>query len=209
MKKHNFSAGPSILANEVITQAAKSVKEIDDFGLSILEISHRSNQFVDIMNTAQKLVKDLLNISDDYAVLFLQGGASLQFYMSSLNFLKPNGKAGYIDTGTWSQKAIQEAKKNGATVIVASSKEKNYSFIPKNIKLKEKIDYLHFTSNNTIYGGFLLIIHPLNTVFLYKFVIILLHSSSSLFLGTSINGFTFIPNCSISLSTCSSIPCNF
>lgn len=151
MKKHNFSAGPSILANTVVEEASKSVIELNNIGLSLLEISHRSNDFTNIINEAKELTKELLNISNDYEILFLQGGASLQFYMSALNFSHTNG-GGYINTGTWSQKAIKESKKVGKTTIIASSEDKNYNYIPKNILIQEKIDYLHFTSNNTIYG---------------------------------------------------------
>ena len=152
MKIHNFSAGPSILANTVINQASKSVLDLDEIGLSVLEISHRSNEFKNIINEAQTLIKELLQIPKNYEVLFLQGGASLQFYMSALNFSKKNGFAGYIDTGVWSQKAIQEASKITNVITVASSKDNNYTYIPKKINIKKRLDYLHFTSNNTIYG---------------------------------------------------------
>ena len=152
MKKHNFSAGPSILEKNVIKQAAQSILELNNIGLSILEISHRSDDFIDIITESKQLVKELLNISDEYEILFLQGGASLQFYMSALNFSRKGGITGYIDTGSWSTKAIKEAKKIGKTIIVASSRDKNHTYIPKNINLQEKMDYLHFTSNNTIYG---------------------------------------------------------
>ena len=153
MKIHNFSAGPSILPKSVIKEASKAVIELNGIGLSLLEISHRSNYFTEIIEEAKELTKELLNISDDYEVLFLQGGASLQFYMSALNFSSANGKCGYIDTGTWSSKAITESKKlDGQTIIIASSKDKNYNYIPKKIIEKKNLDYLHFTSNNTIYG---------------------------------------------------------
>jgi len=151
MKKHNFSAGPSILANNVIKEAAKSVSELNNIGLSLLEISHRSQDFIDIINEAKRLTKKLLNISDNYEVLFLQGGASLQFYMSALNFSKQHG-GGYIDTGIWSQKAIKESQKIGKTHVIASSSDNSYCYIPKKIHIDKQIDYLHFTSNNTIYG---------------------------------------------------------
>jgi phosphoserine aminotransferase len=152
MKKHNFSAGPSILERHVIEQSSRAALEINNSGLSLLEISHRSQDFISIIEEAKALTKELLNISEDYEILFLQGGASLQFYMAALNFSKPNGIAGYIDTGTWSKKAIEESKKIGRTITLASSVDKKYSYIPKNIVNKEKLDYLHFTSNNTIYG---------------------------------------------------------
>ena len=152
MKQHNFSAGPSILAENVIEQASKSVLEINNSGLSILEISHRGSVFTNIMHEAQKLTKELLNIPENYEVLFLQGGASLQFYMCALNFLKTGGAGGYIDTGTWSKKAIIESKKVGKTVVINSSEDTNYTYIPKNIIINQPLDYIHFTSNNTIYG---------------------------------------------------------
>tara|TARA_B100000700_G_C14992244_1_gene831907 strand:+ start:665 stop:1750 length:1086 start_codon:yes stop_codon:yes gene_type:complete len=152
MKQHNFSAGPSILPHTVIEKASKSVLNLNNTGLSILEISHRSKGFVDIINEARKLTKELLNIPNEYEVLFLQGGASLQFYMCALNIAQSSGTGGYIDTGTWSTKAIKEAKKVRKIIIAASSKEDAYTHIPKNVILNEKIDYLHFTSNNTIYG---------------------------------------------------------
>ena len=153
MKIHNFSAGPSILPESVIKEASKAVIELNGIGLSLLEISHRSNYFTEIIEEAKALTKELLNISDDYEVLFLQGGASLQFYMSALNFSNIHGKSGYIDTGTWSSKAITEAKKlEGNTMTIASSKDKNYNYIPKKIIQKQNLDYVHFTSNNTIYG---------------------------------------------------------
>ena len=152
MKIHNFSAGPSILAESVIKEASKAVIELNDIGLSLLEISHRSNHFINIIEEAKALTKELLNISDDYEVLFLQGGASLQFYMSALNLSNSHGKSGYIDTGTWSSKAIEESKKlSGDTITIASSKDKNYNYIPKEIVKQQNLDYIHFTSNNTIY----------------------------------------------------------
>ena len=153
MKIHNFSAGPSVLAESVIKEASKAVIELNDIGLSLLEISHRSKHFTEIIEETKELTKELLNISNDYEVLFLQGGASLQFYMSALNFSNNHGKSGYIDTGTWSSKAIAESKKlGGKTMIIGSSKDKNYNYIPKEIIEKQKLDYVHFTSNNTIYG---------------------------------------------------------
>ena len=152
MKKHNFSAGPSILSKAVMKKASKSVIELNNIGLSILEISHRSSDFIEIMNQAKEITKQLLNIPDSHEVLFLQGGASLQFYMSALNFSRINGNAGYIDTGTWSQKAIKESQKIGKTTIIASSSDKKYNYIPKIIDTDKKLDYIHFTSNNTIYG---------------------------------------------------------
>ena len=152
MKTHNFSAGPSILPQEVIKQASMAIMNINNLDLSILEISHRSKDFIDIINEARELTKQILSIPPEYEVLFLQGGASLQFYMSALNLLQAGGVGGYIDTGTWSAKAIKEANKVGRIHILASSRDKDYKYLPKNIKLDEDIDYLHFTSNNTIYG---------------------------------------------------------
>ena len=151
MKKHNFSAGPSILPKEVINESSKSVAELDTIGLSLIEISHRSKEFISIMNEAQSLVLKLLKLdSSEYKVLFLQGGASMQFLMTAINLL--DKRAGFINTGSWSQKAINEAKIFGEVVEVASSKDKNYNYIPKNISITKKIDYLHLTTNNTIFG---------------------------------------------------------
>ena len=151
MKKHNFSAGPSILANEVFEKASQSVKELNNSGLSLIEISHRSKDFVKIMEEARQLSLELLNLnSDDYTSLFLQGGASTQFLMIAYNFLK--NKAGYINTGTWSVKAMKEAKLFGSVDEIASSQDKNFNYIPKDYKIDGSPDYLHITSNNTIFG---------------------------------------------------------
>ena len=152
MKKHNFSAGPSILAQEVLDQAASAVLNFNNSNLSVLEVSHRGDDFNYVMNTAKLLVKELLNIPQEYEVLFLQGGASLQFYMSALNYMGTHNTGGYIDTGTWSSKAIKEANKTGRSITISSSKDKNYNYIPKDNYISTPIDYLHFTSNNTIYG---------------------------------------------------------
>lgn len=152
MEIHNFSAGPCVLPKSVMAKAAEAVINYNNTGLSIIEMSHRSKDFVAVMDKAVALVKELLEIPDNYDVIFLQGGASLQFYMSALNLLSPNGKAGYINTGTWSNKAIKEAQKIGNIVEVASSKSANYNFIPKGYEVPSNLDYLHFTSNNTIYG---------------------------------------------------------
>ena len=151
MKKHNFCAGPSILPKEVIIQAAESVLDINESGLSLLEISHRSKAFVDIMEEARSLVLELTKLNrKDYSVLFLQGGASTQFSMVPYNILSK--KAAYLDTGSWSSKAIKEAKLFGEITEIASSKDSNYNYIPKNYTISEDCDYFHCTSNNTIYG---------------------------------------------------------
>ena len=152
MTKHNFGAGPCILPKEVLKLASESIINFNEIDLSILEISHRSQDFINVIEKAKKLVIDLLNVPSNYSVLFLQGGASLQFFMSALNLLKKDQTAGYINTGSWSKKALLEAKKIGNVEIIASSEEKGFSFIPKNIIFSDKISYLHFTSNNTIYG---------------------------------------------------------
>ncbi len=147
---HNFSAGPSILPKGVFLEASKAVVEYKDTGLSLLEMSHRGEHFVEIMQEAQNLVKELLGLNDDFKVLFLSGGASTGFYISALNFLKT--RAGYIDTGTWSSKAIKEAKRIAPIEVVASSKDNQYKHIPSIPSDLEGLDYLHITSNNTIYG---------------------------------------------------------
>jgi len=152
MKVHNFSAGPSVLPKEVLEEASKSVLQLKNIGMSILEISHRSSFFIDIINEAKSLTRELLKVPETHDILFLQGGASLQFYMSALNFGQKEGYAGFVDTGIWSQKAIQEAKQVTNPIIIASSKDKQYSYIPKSISIKKNFDYLHLTSNNTIYG---------------------------------------------------------
>ena len=149
MKKHNFSAGPSILPQEVFEQAAQAVLNFNDSGLSILEMSHRSSEFVNVMENARSLVKEVLGVPEHYEVLFLQGGASLGFYISALNFLKE--KASYINTGSWSKKAIKEAKLVGEVDVIASSEDRNFNYIPKNYEVPA-CDYLHITSNNTIFG---------------------------------------------------------
>ena len=152
MKKHNFSAGPSILPQEVFQKAAEAILDFNGMGLSILEISHRSKEFVAVMDDARAIVKRLMNLGDDYEVLYLQGGASLQFLMVPFNLLTTDGKAAYTDTGTWASGAIKEAKKLGNVDVVASSKEANYNFIPKDYTVGSEYDYFHCTSNNTIFG---------------------------------------------------------
>ncbi|MFQ3269380.1 MAG: phosphoserine aminotransferase [Flavobacteriales bacterium] len=152
MKKHNFSAGPCILPQEVLLHASQAVLNFNNSNLSLIEVSHRSKDFVAVMDNAVALVKDLLDLPTGYSVLFLQGGASTQFLMTVMNLLKVDGKAAYINTGTWADKAIKEAKKIGAIDVIASSKDKNYSYIPKRYSVASDLDYLHFTSNNTIFG---------------------------------------------------------
>jgi phosphoserine aminotransferase len=152
MKKHNFSAGPCILPQEVLKKAADAVVNFNDLNLSLIEISHRSKDFVDVMEKARSLVKELLHLPEGYSVLFLQGGASLEFLMTPYNLLKEGGKAAYMDTGAWSSKAIKEAKLLGDIEVFASSKDKTFNYIPKNYTLPTNVDYIHVTSNNTIYG---------------------------------------------------------
>ncbi len=152
MKKFNFSAGPAILPKEVMAEASESVVDFGGLGFSILEISHRSKEFVAVMEEAQSLAKELLGVGDNYDVLFLQGGASTQFVMAAMNFLGDNEKAGYVDTGSWSTKAIKEAKRYGETIVLASSKDKNFNYIPKGYDIPDELKYVHITSNNTIFG---------------------------------------------------------
>jgi phosphoserine aminotransferase len=151
-KKVNFSAGPSILPNEVFEKTAQAIQNFDGMDLSILEISHRSKEFVAVMDRANALAKEILAIPENYEVLFLSGGASSQFFMVPMNLLTPENKAGYLDTGTWSSKAIKEARLLGNAELLASSKESTYKHIPKNYNIPEDLRYLHITSNNTIYG---------------------------------------------------------
>ncbi|WP_222984098.1 3-phosphoserine/phosphohydroxythreonine transaminase [Flagellimonas meishanensis] len=151
MKKHNFSAGPCILPQEVMRKASEAVLELDGIGLSLIEISHRSKEFVAIMEKARSLALELLGLEGKgYQAIFLQGGASMQFLMTAYNLLEK--KAGYVNTGTWSQKAIKEARLFGEVVEVASSQEQNFNHIPKGYTIPSDLDYLHLTSNNTIFG---------------------------------------------------------
>ncbi len=150
MKKHNFSAGPSILAREVIEKTAQAVLDFNGSGLSILEISHRSKDFEAVIEEARQLFIELLNIPEGYSVLFLGGGASMQFCMVPFNLMEK--KAAYLNTGVWANKAQKEAKGFGEVVEVASSKEANYTFIPKDYVIPTDADYFHITTNNTIYG---------------------------------------------------------
>lgn len=151
---YNFSAGPGVLPEEVLLEAQENLFSYKGQGLSVMEMSHRSKSFDDIIKSAEKDLRQLLNVGDDYAVLFLQGGATLQFSMVPLNLMPPNNKADYINTGAWSKKAIKEAKRVGEVNIAASSEESNFNFIPKQDKLNLSADasYVHFTSNNTIFG---------------------------------------------------------
>ncbi|MBK8622248.1 MAG: 3-phosphoserine/phosphohydroxythreonine transaminase [Saprospiraceae bacterium] len=152
MKIHNFSAGPSILPASVFEEASRAVLNFTGNGLSILEISHRSKDFIKVMDEAEFLVRKLLHVPEEYAVLFLSGGASTQFFMAPMNLLPEGGKAAYADTGTWAAKAIKEAKIFGTVDVVASSKADNYTYIPKDNPVTSEHQYLHITSNNTIYG---------------------------------------------------------
>lgn len=149
--RHNFGAGPCILPQEVFKQASRAVLDFKD-GLSILEMSHRSPEFEGVMEETTKLVKELLNVPSGYSVLFLQGGASMQFAMVPMNLLPEGQSAAYLETGVWANKAIKEVKYFGKANIVASSKESNFSFIPKDYSIPEDSAYFHCTSNNTIYG---------------------------------------------------------
>lgn len=153
MKKHNFSAGPSILPAEVLEKASQAVLDFNGMGLSLIEISHRSPEFVEILETAKSLVLELLDLNDKgYSVLFLQGGASMEFVRIAYNLLSLNGKAGYVNTGTWANNAQNEAVFLGEIAEIASSKDQDYSYIPKDFSIPADLDYLHLTSNNTIYG---------------------------------------------------------
>ncbi|MDR3093578.1 MAG: 3-phosphoserine/phosphohydroxythreonine transaminase [Bacteroidales bacterium] len=150
MQKHNFSAGPSILPREAIEATAQAVLNFNNSGLSLMEVSHRGKDFESVIIEARALVKELLAVPDGYSVLFLGGGASLQFCMVPFNLLEK--KAAYLNTGTWANKAMKEAKGFGEVVEVASSKEANYSYIPKNYTVPDDVDYFHITTNNTIFG---------------------------------------------------------
>ncbi len=150
MKKYNFNAGPSILPQEVIENTAKQILNFNNSGLSLMEISHRSKDFQSVMDEALVLIKELLNVPEGYSVIFLGGGASLQFTQVPCNLLLT--KAAYVNTGTWAKKALKEAKLYGEVVEVASSEDKNYTYIPKGYDIPNDVDYLHITTNNTIYG---------------------------------------------------------
>lgn len=149
---HNFNAGPSVLPQPVLEEASKSILNFNNSGLSILEIGHRTPLFESVMEEARSLVKELMNLDDDHEVLYLQGGATVQFMQVPMNLLNENETAAYADTGVWSTKAIKEAKLFGNVNVVCSSKEKNYNFIPKDFDVPADSAYFHITSNNTIYG---------------------------------------------------------
>jgi phosphoserine aminotransferase len=150
MKKHNFNAGPSILPRIAIENTAKAILDLNESGLSLLEISHRSKDFQAIIDEAVALFKELLQIPEGYHVLFLGGGASTQFCMVPYNLM--GKKAAYLETGVWAKKAIKEAKLFGEVDVIGSSADKNFSYIPKDYQIPADADYFHFTSNNTIYG---------------------------------------------------------
>jgi len=150
MKKHNFNAGPAVLPRIAIENTAKAILDFNGIGMSILEISHRSKDFQAVIDEAEALMKELLNIPDGYKVLFLGGGASLQFAMVPFNLLEK--KAAYLETGVWAKKANKEAKQFGEVKIVASSGDKNFTYIPKGYEIPKDADYFHITTNNTIYG---------------------------------------------------------
>ncbi len=153
MKKHNFYAGPAILPDLVMQQAAESLVDFSNMGLSILEISHRSKQFEAVVEEARQLFKELMNLDNEYEVLFLSGGASSQFYMIPMNLLNEEDTACYVNTGVWAKGAIKEAKNFGNTNVVASSEDQQFNHIPKNFNVPQDSRYLHITSNNTIYGS--------------------------------------------------------
>jgi phosphoserine aminotransferase len=150
MKKHNFSAGPSILSEFAIQKTAEAVIDFAGTGLSVMEVSHRSKEFVAVSDEARALVKELLNVPDEFDVLFLGGGASLQFCMAPFNFLEK--KAAFLNTGSWAGNAIKEASFFGEALVVASSKADNFTYIPKNYTVPSDVDYFYYCSNNTIYG---------------------------------------------------------
>ena len=150
MKKHNFNAGPSILPREVIEKTAQAILDFNGSGLSLMEISHRAKDFQPVVDEAVALFKELLHIPEGYSVLFLGGGASMQFCMAPYNFLEK--KAAYLNTGTWAKKALKEAKAFGEAIEVASSANDGFTYIPKDYEVPADVDYFHITTNNTIYG---------------------------------------------------------
>ncbi|MFP4241198.1 MAG: 3-phosphoserine/phosphohydroxythreonine transaminase [Chitinispirillaceae bacterium] len=151
---YNFSAGPSMLPEEVLKKAAAEVLDYQGTGMSVMEMSHRSSAFMKIIEDAEKLLRELMNIPENYRVLFLQGGASTQFAMVALNLLGQNGKADYVNTGAWSKKAISEAKRYGEVRVVASSEDKNFTYVPALTRdsFDKAASYVHITTNNTIFG---------------------------------------------------------
>jgi phosphoserine aminotransferase len=151
-KIHNFSAGPGILPQEVLKQSAEACINFDNMNLSLLEISHRSKNYDAVMEEARAIVKELFEVGDDYEVMYLGGGASMQFAMVPYNLLRESGYAAYVNTGVWASKAIKEAKMIGDTRVIASSEDNKFSYIPKGYEIPKDADYLHITSNNTIYG---------------------------------------------------------
>lgn len=151
-KVHNFSAGPGILPPDVLKQASEACLNFDNMNLSLLEISHRSKNYVKVMDEARALIKELFEVGDEYEVMYLGGGASTQFAMVPYNLLTESGYAAYVNTGVWASKAIKEAKIVGNTKVIASSEDKNFNYIPKGYDVPKDADYLHVTSNNTIYG---------------------------------------------------------
>lgn len=151
-KVHNYSAGPCILPQEVMQKASEAVINFNNSGLSLIEMSHRSKDFVAVMENARSLVKELLDVPEGYQVLFLQGGASLGFLIAAYNFLPQGETAAYINTGTWAKKALEEAGRIGKVNVVATSEDKNFSYIPKEYDIPADAKYLHYTSNNTIFG---------------------------------------------------------
>lgn len=152
MYKHNFNAGPSHLPKSVLQEAAEAMRDFQKSGLSLLEISHRGEYFAPVIEEARELARELMSLTDDFEVLFLHGGGRTQFMQVAMNLLDKEKNAAYIDTGTWSSKAIGEAKLFGEVQVIASSKDKNYNYIPKKYAIPEDSTYLHITTNNTIYG---------------------------------------------------------
>lgn len=149
---YNFSAGPSMLPEAVLKKATEEMLDYKGTGMSVMEMSHRSKVYVSIIENAEMLFRKLMNIPDTYSVLFLQGGASMQFAMVPMNLMSKSKKADYINTGNWSKKAISEAKMFGAVNVIASSEDKNFTYIPESFKISEDADYVHITSNNTLEG---------------------------------------------------------
>ena len=152
MKKHNFNSGPSVLPQEVLQQASQAIIDFNGIGLSILEIGHRTGWFVDVIEEAKFLVKELMQLNDDYAVLFLHGGATTQFMQVPMNLLDDHEKAAYCDNGIWGNKAFKEASLFGNALLAASSADKKHTYINKELDIPANAKYLHITSNNTVEG---------------------------------------------------------